>query len=518
MNLFIAVSSDVHGFIMPTDYLTADSYAPLGLAKMAAVLEAIRQEKKHVIYIDNGDLIQGSALSQYLALKEPERGPAPIIEVLNDMGCDAAVLGNHEFNYGRDYLQKGIDVAHFPVLSANILDVTNKEPVFKPYTVVERSGVKIAILGLITRHVPYWEKPQHIQGLIFEDPVAAAALWVPRLKRLADVVIVAYHGGFEYDPFSGQKTFLQQGENEALRILKAAPQMDCLITGHQHREIAGIFRGIPVVMPSWGGRAFGLVQLVLKRQGEKWRVRPKEALLLRNARVVPDPAIVERVMPLHERVEAWLDSAIGHVEGDMTISDPIQARRYLHPYVAFVNELQMKVADVDIACTSIFHGKAKGLPKDITVRDIVSNYIYSNTLAVLEVSGADLRAALEQCARFFDLDKEGNLIISEEFSEPFIQYYNYDIYSGIDYTFDIRQAPGQRVVELLYHGQDIQDHDRLKIVMNNYRANGSGHFPMYSQEKVIKDIQIDMTDLLVNHILEHPVIEATPGSGFTVLP
>lgn len=517
MNLFIAATSDIHGFIMPTDYLTSHSYAPFGLAKAAAALEAIRGYHENVIYIDNGDTIQGSALAQYLALKEPEDGPAPIIETLNLMRCDAGVIGNHEFNYGRDYLQKAIDTAVFPMLCANILDGEGGAPVFTPYTIVERGGVRVAILGLITCHVPNWEKPQHIRGLYFDDPAATAAHWVPHLKKEADVVVVSYHGGFEFDPFSGEKTYLQKGENEGLEILKAAPEMDCMIAGHQHREIAGIYRGIPIVMPSWRGRVFGLVHLELSEGPDGWLVEPKDATLLHNATISPDSATMERIMSLHERVEAWLDCPIGEARGDMTISDPIKARRFLHPYVEFVNRIQMDVAGVDIACTSIFHGKARGLPKEITVRDIVSNYVYSNTLAVLEVSGADLRAALEQCARFFAIDAEGELAVSEDFSKPFIQYYNYDIYSGIDYVFDIRRPPGERVTTLNYHGRPVADDDRLQIVMNNYRANGGGQFPMYGQDKVIKDIQMDMTDLLVDHILSHPVIEGTPGSGFSVL-
>ncbi len=518
MELYILATSDVHAYVMPTDYM-ADSYnTNLGLAKASAVIEAVRREHEHVVYIDNGDLIQGSALAQYWALNHGEEGPQPIVSCLNAMGCDAAVLGNHEFNYGKAYLARGVAAAHFPVLAANVIEQDTGEPLFDAYTIIRRGPIKIAVLGLITEFVPQWEKEENIDGLKFEDPILCAQKWVPRLREMADVVIVSYHGGFERDPFSGRTIGLQPGENVAEKIIEAVPDIDCLITGHQHREIYGIHQGVPIVMPGWRAQAVGLVHLILKedRQG-RWQVSAHEAMLLKNGRVAADPRITERIKPIHDEVESWLDIPIGHVEGNMLIDDALAARTYVHPYVEFINRIQMQAAGVDISCTSIFRGDARGLPPDITVRHIVNNYIYTNTLAVLEVSGDDLRAALERCAQFFDLDENNQLMISKAFSTPFIQYYNYDIYSGIDYTMDIRKEPGERITHLSYHGQDIKGDDKLKIVMNNYRAIGGGQYPMYNKSKIVQDIQIDMTDLMLDYIIRHPVIHAQNCHQFKVI-
>lgn len=518
MDLYILATSDVHGYIMPTDYLADAPYSNLGLAKAAAVIDAVRNEHEHVLYIDNGDLIQGSALAQYLALNRPEDGPRDIITCLNDIRCDVAVIGNHEFNYGRAYLEKGIETANFPVLAANVLDASSGEPAYKPYTILQKGELRIGIVGLLTEFVPRWEKPENIANLIFEDPVKAAKKWVPIVKEQSDIVVVAYHGGFEYDPFTGRSIGLQNGENVGCDILDAVPDIDCFISGHQHRELSGIYKDIPIVMPGWRAQAVGLIHLVLKRDGDGiWSVAGHEAMLLKNGRVSPDPVILNEIKPLHNEVENWLDLPIGHVEGDMTIEDPIHARSYVHPYVDFINGLQMKAANVDISCTSIFRGDARGLPTEITVRNIVNNYVYANTLAVLEVSGDDLRQALERCARFFDVDDEGNLIISKEFSVPFIQYYNYDIYCGIEYTMDIRKAPGERIVTLNYHGEPVEADDVLHVVMNNFRAIGGGEYPMYSKEKIVKDIQIDMTDLMVDYIIHHPIIHARSNEEFEVI-
>ncbi len=518
MDLYILATSDVHGYIMPTDYLADNPYSNLGLAKAAAVINAVRKEHDHIIYIDNGDLIQGSALAQYLALNRLEDGPREIISCLNDMACDAAVIGNHEFNYGRAYMEKGIETADFPILAANVIDESTGEPAYQPYAIIEKEDLRVAVLGLVTEFVPRWEKPENIQGLRFEDPVEAAKKWVPVLKEMSDIVVVSYHGGFEYDPFTGRPIGLQNGENVGCDIIDVVPEIDCFISGHQHRELSGVYKDIPIVMPGWRAQAVGLVHLVLQRGRDgKWSVSGHEAMLLKNGRVVPNETILERIRPLHDEVENWLDLPIGRVDGDMTIDDPIHSRTYVHPYVDFINRLQMKAAGVDISCTSIFRGDARGLPQEITVRNIVNNYVYANTLAVLEVSGEDLRQALERCARFFDIDDEGQLIISKEFSVPFIQYYNYDIYSGIEYTMDIRKPPGERIVTLHYHDKPVRADDTLRIVMNNYRAIGGGQYPMYHKDKIVRDIQIDMTDLMVDYIIRHPVIEAQSCQSFKVI-
>lgn len=518
MDLYILATSDVHGYIMPTDYLADNPHTNFGLAKAAAVINAVRKEQDHVIYIDNGDLIQGSALAQYLALNRPENGPRDIITCLNDMACDAAVIGNHEFNYGRDYLKKGIATADFPVLAANVIEQSTGKPTFQPYAIIEKDDLRIGILGLVTECVPSWEKPENIQGLYFEDPVVSAKKWVPLLKQMADIVVISYHGGFEYDPFTGEHIGLQNGENVACDIIDAVPEIDCFISGHQHRELSGSYKNIPIVMPGWRAQAVGLIHLALTRGIDgKWSVFDQEAMLLKNGKVMPNQRIVERIEPLHIEVENWLDLPIGQVKGDMTIDDPIHARSYVHPYVDFINRLQMKVAEVDLSCTSIFRGDARGLPQEITVRNIVNNYVYANTLAVLEVSGEDLRQALERCARFFAIDDKGRLVVSKEFSVPFTQYYNYDIYSGIEYTMDIRKPPGERIVTLNYHEKPVLADDRLRIVMNNYRAIGGGQYPMYHKDKIIRDIQIDMTDLMVDYIISHPIIEARSCQSFKVI-
>lgn len=516
MQIRILQTSDVHAYIAPTDYVSHDQHAKIGLTRAAAFVKAYRENHDNVIYIDNGDSLQGSPLAQYLALQKED--PTPLARCLNLMGCDAVVLGNHDFNFGPAYLRAYIEALDCPVLGANI-QVTDETLGLdiRPYCLIDMDGVKVAVLGMVTHFVPKWEKPEHIAGVCFHDPVDTARHWVPKLRDMADIVVVSYHGGFDREPMTGFPIATSPEENAALTIIEKVPGIDAMLTGHQHQEFAGKFRRIPLVQPGWRAGHIGLVEFEVASNEKATPIADAQAYLLSTEVMPPDPSLMAEIGAIHEEVQIWLDQPIGKIEGHMLITDAFEARLHGHPYARFVNELQMQAAGVDISATSIFTATSPGLPADVTVRHVVNNYVYSNSLAVLEVSGADLRAALERCAAFFALDDEGQIGISKEFSEPFIQYYNYDLYSGIDYTFDISRPSGDRVVRLDYQGKAVAHDDRLRIVMNNYRAVGGGEYPMFGPDKIVHDIEIDMTDMIVDYIYRHPVIQAQPMDNFEVL-
>lgn len=519
MELVILETSDVHAYIAPTDYVAGSQFNQLGLARVATLIQKFRERYEHNLYIDNGDFIQGSPMAQFLSLCKDNPTPEPLFACLNLLKCDVMVLGNHEFNFGLTYLKKGMKSAEFPILAANVVDKHNNSlTVAGSYALFDRGGVRIAILGLVTHFVPKWEKPENIEEIQFLEPTEVAKEWVPRLREMgADLVIVSYHGGFDRDPVSGETMGLQTGENAALRIIDAVPDIDAMLTGHQHRKYAGVYKGVPLVQPGWRGDALGVVRFELELSGTTPQVLQRTAELVEVGNIKPDKAMLSAIDNLQKNVQTWLDQPIGKIKGDMLITDAFKARYEGHPYVDFINRLQMKTASVDISATSIFMGSSPGLPHEITVRNVVNNYVFSNTLAVLEVHGADLRAALERCARFFAINENGELVISKEFSEPFVQYYNYDIYAGIEYVMDIRRPPGDRIVSLTYHGKAIQDDKTYDVVMNNYRAVGGGEYPMYSPDKIKRDIQIDMTDIIVDYILNHPVLTPRKANNFKVV-
>ena len=516
MKLTILATSDIHGYLFPTDYVDKSTQSPLGLFKVASVIEAEKNKNKHsVITIENGDFIQGSPFSQYV--KELYHTPKPLVSALNELDFDVSIIGNHEFNYGLDYLKDYLAQIKHPVLSANIL--TKKGDYFadSPVKIIEKDGLKIGILGLTTQYIPHWEHPKNIENLHFNSAVDTAKEWVPKLREQADIIIVAYHGGFESDLFTGKPTERHTGENEGYRLLKEVPGIDAFITGHQHREIAEVVNGIPVIQPGHRGEKIGKIELEIEKVNEKIQIADQKAELVSTKSFPVDQKLMKKYQFLEKEVQNWLDEIIGKTVGDMRIKDPNQARMKEHPYVEFINRVQMYYGKADISCTALFSNNAPGYGQNITSRDVILNYPFPNTLAVIKINGEELKAALEKTADYFTLNKENEITINSKYYIPKPQPYNYDMYEGINYTLDISKPIGERVVKLEFKGKPVEEKDEFELVTNQYRAVGGGNYSMFEGKKFIREVNQPMSDLLKEYIRSKEVIPADVNNNFQVI-
>ena len=262
--LSILETSDVHGHIFPINYgLNAES--PVGLGKISTLIHEIKETAPHTLIIDNGDVIQGTPLTYHYARYSASE-TNPMIKILNHIGYEAAVFGNHEFNYGLELLHQSIKESSFPWLSANLLNKKTGKPFFgKPYLIKEfPDGPKVGVLGLTTHYIPNWEKEEHIEGIEFQDALEAAKKWVSFLKdeEEVDLLVVSYHGGFERDLETGEPTEVLTTENQGYQMCQEVEGIDVLLTGHQHRFIAGeSVNGVLIVQPGSQGRALGKVDV-----------------------------------------------------------------------------------------------------------------------------------------------------------------------------------------------------------------------------------------------------------------
>jgi 2',3'-cyclic-nucleotide 2'-phosphodiesterase / 3'-nucleotidase len=520
ISLTILETSDVHGHIFPILYGT-NEYQPTGLAKIASYVRHVRKTEAHTILIDNGDCIQGTPLTYHYVKKQNDL-PNPVIHTFNSLKYDAAIIGNHEFNYGLPILGKGISEATFPFLSANILDRQTKKPYFgTPYTIKRiTEGLKIAILGLTTPYIPNWEKAEHIKGLEFEDAVESAKKWIPFIQKTEEphFIILSYHGGFEKDLKTGEPTEALTGENQAYQLCQEVEGIDVLLTGHQHRLLADVVNGVTIIQPGNGGAIIGRVDIEFTQSSTKdWECISKKASLVSVEDWQEDDEIIKANQPYERETQKWLDQPIGHIEGDMLIKDPFQARIREHPFVEFINRVQMETAQVEISNTALFSNVAPGLPSNVTMRDIVSNYIYPNTLTVLELTGQEIKDGLEQTATYFQANEHGEIIVNPQFVEPKPQHYNYDMWEGITYTIDVSKPVGERIVTLMKNNQSLDMNQFYYVVMNNYRATGGGNYSMYKGKKVVKEIQVDMTEILANYFLKYRTVKATVNYNWKVI-
>ncbi|SHH17991.1 5'-nucleotidase C-terminal domain-containing protein [Thermosipho atlanticus] len=507
--LVILHTSDLHGNIFPINYAT-NKPSDVGLGKIATLVKQIRNEYKNILIVDTGDLIQGTPLEYYHS-KIDNKPIDPMILVMNKLGYSAWALGNHEFNYGLGVLNKAISEAQFPALSANIVKKGTDEPVFKPYHVVIIDGIKVGILGLVTKFIPNWEEPNNIKGLDFLDPVEVAKKYVDILKNKekVDVLIVAYHGGLERDPKTGEPTEELTGENQAYQLLQEVPGIDVLLLGHQHRNIAVKINGVPVSMPSKWGKYLGKVTLKLENDSGKWKIVDSSVEEISVKGIEPDKEVLMLAKDYEDKVQKWLDQPIGVAKGDFWISDPLFARLEDNPLIEFVNKVQMYYSGAKISSTALFNNDIKGWKEGpVTLRDIYGVYIYPNTLKVLRVKGKDIKDALEKSADYFVYENY-KADVNKSWVEPKPRHYNYDMWEGISYKIVLNRPSGDRIIDLMFNGKPIDMDAEYEIVLNNYRAGGGGGYSMFKGKPVVREVMMEVSELMADYILEHKTIEAT---------
>lgn len=479
--LTIYFTSDTHGFLYNTRF-TDTRPSGIGLLGMRFPKDG------NTLVIDGGDTIQGSPLT-YFCRTEGE--PLPVAAALNDREYDYVTLGNHDFNNGPEDLRAYLEELRAECLCAN---VQGDLPV-KPWTVRRmENGLRVGLIGLVTPWVNRWEKPENLKGLTISDPMEAARKALREMEGQYDVLVGIYHGGIERDLETG-RLLSGTDENIACRLCEEIP-FDILLTGHQHIALAsGKWHGVHLVQTPCNAQQY--IRAELGEDGQ-WHSE------LMN--VPPEQTLTPRERELKGKMEAWLDTPIGHLSRAILPGDRLRMAAEGSEIADLFNRVQLWASGAEISCTGL-PNEIRGFEENVTVRDVVSTYVYSNTLAVLRVTGKVLREALEQCATYFDRTPEGKLTISEPFLRPKEAHFNYDFFMGIEYAFDLSRPKGQRVCRLEREGRPIAPEEEFSLVMNNYRATGSGDFECYVGCPVIRDIQTEVSELIIRYLAEHPMIQ-----------
>ncbi|WP_249872735.1 bifunctional metallophosphatase/5'-nucleotidase [Oceanobacillus saliphilus] len=502
---------------MPILYGTNEK-KDIGLVKYASIVKQMRQNNENLIVIDNGDLIQGTPLMTHY-VKAYSNRENPMVGIMNRIKIDAGVIGNHEFNFGEKILSDAVNQSDFPWLSANILDSVTNEPKFGPPYITKtfHNGIKVAIVGVTTHYIPNWESADHIKGITFADAFASLKKWVNHIHELEkpDVLIASYHGGFERDINSGTPTETLTGENQGYQMCQEIEGIDILLTGHQHRRLTGRVNDVLILQPGNNGQAYGKVEIEMQKDNDTWSIAHRYGSLHELENTESDREVMDYMKDLEGSTQKWLDQPIGYIEGDMTIEDPMMARVKKHPFIQFIQEVQMEASGADISVTSLLNNTSTGFESIVTMRDIVSNYMYPNTLVVLELTGKDIKAALEKSAAYFTV-VDGEIAVNPQYVEPKPQHYNYDIWEGIAYTIHVSNSVGSRVTDITYHGKPLDFTQMYHVVLNNYRASGGGNYEMFKNKPVVKEIQKDAVEIIREYFEKKKTVYATVKNNYTV--
>ncbi len=546
----------MHGYMAPVDYATGGVKAA-GLANMITNFH----KDGNTLVLDGGDTIQGSPFA-YLQAQD---GSAKLFaQCMNLAGYDYVTLGNHDFNYGYEYLASYLENLEAACLCANITDVTGRLPVLPSAVRTMENGLRVGMIGICTDFINVWEKKANLTKIRVGDVRAALTPVYEKLRPETDVLIGLYHGGFECDVETG-RVLSTTRENIGYEIARDF-DFDLLLTGHQHMALAGAgIAGTYVAQTPANAEQYVEAELVWEdaeagdgdaagdgREAGNGNVAgdgnmtgdggeagngdaagdggtkaaagkapagatPGEktpetgvhgrgrivscSTVLRPAGDSTDPRAARLLAEPERRTAVWLDTPKGHFDEPLLPGEHLDMALHGSSIADFFNRVQLWASGAELSTTSLGN-EVKGFGTDVTVRDIVSTYIYPNTLVVKEVTGEVLRRTLERSAEYFDTDEEGNLRVSRRFLEPKISHYNFDYIMGVDYAFDWRRPEGSRVTHLLYGGKPVEPDQRFTMVMNNYRASGTGGYEFLRDCPTKREILTDMVELIIRYFEE----------------
>lgn len=578
INLRIMETTDLHVHMADYDYYRDAQNDQVGLAKVSTLLTAARAEVKNSMLFDNGDLLQGNPLGDYVAKKTGLKPGEthPVYKAMNLLNYDAGNIGNHEFNYGLEFLKNSTDGANFPYTSANVYvedgdgDKSNDKTLYPPYLMLDKEfadsegnmqKVKVGVIGFVPPQIMQWDK-SNLEGKVWaQDIVDAANQYIPQMKAEgADIIVAIPHSGLTPPP-------RREGAANASAYLAEIEGIDAILFGHSHSFFPsdrytdfpgadvekGTLNGIPATMPGFWGSHLGVVDLVLEKDGDGWKRAEGTAhirgIYRRDGRttvplVTADHRIMKVIEKEHEATIAYMNEKLG------TLSAPINsyfALMYDDPSIQIVNNAQMAYVKTQLQGTEY-----DGLPVlsaaapfksggrigadyytaltagDIAYKNIADLYIYPNTLRVAKLTGAEVIEWLEMSAgQFKQIDP--NNTGDQELIEPDFRSYNFDVIDGINYEIDITKparynrsgevvSDDHRIVNVTFDGKPLDANMEFAVATNNYRASGGGSFPGLDGSKTIVESPDENRIVLGNYIFDQKNIDPSADGNWKFAP
>lgn len=492
--LVIMGTTDVHGNVYSYDYYTGKD-SKKGLARIFTKVKEIRNNNKNTLLVDSGDFLQGTPLVGFYGMKEINI-VNPIVKAMNIMDYTALGVGNHEYDYGIDNLQKAKKDAKFSLLSANTYHFNTKKTVFEPYIIKEVNGIKVGIIGFTTPGTAVWNKNIVGKKYDFGDILEAGKKYIPELRKKCDVLIAIPHSGYEtekgnegYDP----KATGTPEENVGKKLAENFPEIDVLFLGHTHTEIKEKFdNGVLITQADKFGNKLAIVNLDLVKKDNKWLVNKKNSELFDIKDTEPALEITDNLKKYHDQIVKYVNTPIG-TSSEEWKSDT--ARFEDTPIMDLINKVQLETTGADISAASLFTD-ASFIPKgDVTIANIAGLYIYENSLYAIKITGKQLKDYLEQSAKYFDGFEDGKIKTNKK-----IPGFNYDMLYGVDYKIDITKPFGRRIIDLKFKGKNVTDTMTFKMALNSYRQSGGGGYDMIKNSEVIYNKQESIRELLINYV------------------
>ncbi len=495
INVKIIETSDVHGAIFPYS-LKDNREINSSLARVSTYLNQQRADTNQIIFLlDNGDIIQGNPAVYYYNFEKTDTINL-YADVMNYLKYDAATVGNHDIETGHDVYDKFNKEINFPWLAANAINTTTNEPYFKPYTTIERGGVKIAVLGMITPAIPQWLPEKIWSGMRFDDMIETAKKWVKKIRETEqpDLMIGLFHAGVDYT-YNDQNENMLMNENASRLVAENVDGFDLVFVGHDHAGWNFKTKGpsgkeVLILGTTSGAQNIAVANYALKYDKMCMIYDKKEIVgeLVEMKDYAIDQKFVNHFSNNLEAVRNYISRPIGE------FTEMISSRESMFgpsKFVDLIHTVQLALTDADVSFTAPLSFNAKIDAGKIFVRDMFDLYRYENFLYTMELSGQEIKDYLEfsygnwmnqmkdknDHLLKFKLDENGNLIYSERSKSPELEerYYNFDSAAGIEYVVDVTKPAGERIKIIKFsNGNAFDLNKKYKVAINSYRGNGGG--------------------------------------------
>ena len=484
VKLKIVETSDVHGNYYPYNFITRHEWKG-SLARVYSFVQKEREQyKENLILLDNGDILQGQPTAYYYNYIDTV-SPHLCSEMMNYMKYDAGNMGNHDVETGRAVFDRWIATCDFPVLGANIIDTSTGQPHLAPYKVLERDGVKIVVLGMITPAIPAWLSENLWKGLRFDDMEETARKWmkVIREKENPDLVIGLFHAGQEAFKMSGK-----YNENASLNVAKNVPGFDIVLMGHDHsRECKKVMNvagdSVLIIDPASNGIVLSNVDVTLKLKDGKVQSKDIKGVLTETEAYGISEDFMKRFAPQYETVQKFVSKKIG------TFTESISTHpAFFGPsaFIDLIHTLQLDITGADISFAAPLSFDSEIKKGDVFVSDMFNLYKYENMLYTMKLSGKEVKDALEMSYNLWTNQMKSVddhlLLFRKQRREgatdraSFQNFsFNFDSAAGIIYTVDVTKPKGEKITIIsMADGTPFSMDKMYKVALNSYRGNGGG--------------------------------------------
>lgn len=479
VTLRLVETSDVHGAFFPYNFTER---TPMR-GTMARVSTYINRQRKqfgqNLILLENGDILQGQPTCYYTNYVQTSQ-PNIAAEVINYLKYDAQTFGNHDVETGHAVYDKWMTDLQCPTLGANIINTQTGQPYVKPYLLLEREGVKVAILGMLTPAIPNWLHQNLWSGLRFEEIVACAQKWVRHLKEVekADVIVGLFHCGWE-----GGITTTQYDEDATKKVAEQVEGFDVIFFGHDHTERnATLPNGVVCLDPSANAQKVAEATIQCTKKNGRWTVTDKQGQLVDITGEDIDQDFMTHFQPQIDSVRAYVERQIG------TFLSPIRSRDAFFGSAAFtdyIHQLQLEEthADVSFNAPLVFDTEIKAGP--VYMSDMFKLYRYENQIYTLRMTGREIHQMLElsydQWVNTMQSPDDHIMLLADKSRNDKQRMgfknltFNFDSAAGIDYEVDVTKPDGQKVIiKQFTDGRKFDEDAWYTVVMNSYRGNGGG--------------------------------------------